>query len=328
MNKCTFPHHTGGVVQVRHTNRYGTVPEALLEDRRLDLDSRAVAAWLAVKQDGWQIHVGVLRTRLVRGDQVLLGKDRWQRIANELESAGYLSRTKVHGKGGRWSWHITFTPVPENHTIGGQPGSGISTDGLGNAGLAGSGQPGHKVIPSKVVQKTVVRNIATTTTTTTSKPLAMDAAVELRRGGFIEPNRAQELTYPMATAKELIELEKLMSLCVINSRQDVLDEVEGVRQTGGIKRGIVPLAKALIGKVATGDFSLSAGHSVQGQRERRAKHQLARSVSVAPIGTLSPMSEADIAKLPPNIAKRVREHAAHLGTSDHVASMAPKVALP
>lgn len=320
MDTNNFPHHTGGVVQVRHTTRYGVVPEALLEDSRLSLDSRAVAAWLAVKQDGWQILVGVLRTRLGHGGQALLGKDRWQRIANELESAGYLTRKKINGHVGRWSWHITFTPVPEHCTGAVFAGSGSTSHGLAVAGLPGAGKRGHKVISRSEVPEIV--------TTTTEHPPASNPEKKGNSRGFAEPNCTEKLHYPKVGGNELAALEKLMSHCSADSRQNVLDEIEGIRQAGGIKRGIVPLAKALIGKVAAGDFSLSAGHSVQGQRERRAKHQLACSVSVAPIGTLSPMSEADIAKLPPNIARRVREHAAHLGTSDHVASMAPKVVLP
>lgn len=307
MNKNIFPHHSGGVVQVRHTIRYGAVPEALLEDNRLELDSRAVAAWLAVKQDGWQILVGVLRTRLARGDQTLLGKDRWQRIANELESAGYLTRKKVNGQGGRWNWHITFTPVPEDHTSGGFPGSGATSNRLPSTGLAGSGQPGHKVIP-----KTAVPNLATTT----DKTLVSDPEKEKHSYGFVEQNCAQELHYPKVTTSELIELKKMMSLCDVDSRQDVLDEIEGIRQTGGIKRGVVPLAHALINKVASGEFSLSAGFAIGAQREWRRKNQQAVSVARASQEPLLSASEEFLARLPPNIAKRAREAAGKVSSSD------------
>lgn len=300
-----FSNHSGGVVQVRHATRYGAVPEALLEDSRLDLDSRAVAAWLAVKQDGWQILVGVLRARLVLGDQALLGKDRWQRIANELEAAGYLTRTKVNGHDGRWNWHITFTPVPENRTRAGLAGSGATSAGMPGAGAPVDGQPGHKVISRKVVPKKV---IPTTTTNATVSPVEIVKTPE-RSSSLLEKQCAQELHFPDATSKERLELERLMLMCKFDFRQEVLDEIEGVRRAGGIKRGIVALAKALVDKVATGEFALSAGHLVQAQRDKRNRHAAARSVSIAPLKTLIPMSEKEIAKLPPNIAKRVREHA-------------------
>lgn len=308
MNKNTFPHHSGGVVQVRHTTRYGAVPEALLEDKRLDLDSRAVAAWLAVKQDGWQILVGVLRTRLVRGDQLLLGKDRWQRIANELESAGYLTRKKVNGQGGRWNWHITFTPVPEGDTSGGFSGSGATSHGLPNTGSAGSGQPGHKVIP-----KTAVPNLATTTT---DKTVVFNLEKEKINYGLFDQKCAQELHYPKVTTSELIELKKMMLFCEEDSRQAVLDEIEGIRQTGGIKRGVVPLTRALINKVALGEFLLSAGFAIGIQRERRRQNEQAVSVAMASPDQLLSTSKEFLATLPQNIARRAREAAVKVSSSN------------
>ena len=84
MNNKSFPNHSGGVIQVWHRERYGIVPEALLEDSRLRLDSRAVAAWLSVKPDGWVISITNLRCRLALEDKEMLGKDRWQTIANAV----------------------------------------------------------------------------------------------------------------------------------------------------------------------------------------------------------------------------------------------------
>jgi hypothetical protein len=117
----------------------------------------------------------------------------------------------------------------------------------------------------------------------------------------------EALHYPKVTNTELTALEKLIPLCPVDARQAVLDEIEGVRQAGGIKRGVVPLAKALVAKVANGEFALSAGHSVQTQRENRHRHELAISVSAARVQALLSMSEDDIERLPPNVARRVRE---------------------
>ena len=304
MKTSNFPHHTGGVVQVKHTTRYGAVPEALLEDSRLDLDSRAVAAWLAVKQDGWQILVGVLRARLGRDGQPLLGKDRWQRIANELEHAGYLTRKKVHGSDGRWTWHVTFTPSPEMVTRAGFAGSGSASLGLAVSGLAARGKPGHKVRPS-----------SETTEVETTTPDCAQASISLTRNKkepgacTAGPLEIEGLHYPQGSTRELAVLRKLMASCPTASRQDVLDEVEANRRAGAITRGIVPLTEALVSKVKDGKFALSAGHGIQESRDRSASHHRAYSASVNFIGSLMPMSEADIAKLPPNIAKRLREKA-------------------
>jgi hypothetical protein len=103
--------HAGGVLErdLGENDRYGIVPRELLEDPRLALDSRAVAAWLAAQAQGFQISIFVMLKKLG------LGKDRWQRIAHELEGAGYLQRSKSpSGAGGRWVWRITFNPTPRS----------------------------------------------------------------------------------------------------------------------------------------------------------------------------------------------------------------------
>ncbi|WP_147297252.1 helix-turn-helix domain-containing protein [Chromobacterium vaccinii] len=152
--KADFPHHSGGVLQVRHATRWGSVPEPLLEDPGLSLSARAIAAWLAIKPSEWVVVVSVLQKKLG------IGKDAWQRYARELEQAGYFTRYRVNGPDGRWIWHITFTPVPEvTPAI-----AGFAGDGETGAGSSIAGEAGHKVIPTK-------DNHQTSTTTTTSPPL-------------------------------------------------------------------------------------------------------------------------------------------------------------
>jgi len=85
---------------------WGALPTALLEDPGLSLDSRAVGAWLATRPDGWQISIGHMQVRLG------LGKERWLRIAKELEIVGYLTRSCAPGGDGKFVWTITFCPVP------------------------------------------------------------------------------------------------------------------------------------------------------------------------------------------------------------------------
>lgn len=125
--------HTGGVVKIGAIQgRWGAVPEALFEDQRLGLDTRAVAGWLSTRPEGWQISVFHLRKRLG------IGKDKWQRMANELVAAGYLYRSCHTGRGGRRIWEIVFSAVPgvihngACSTVAGSPGSGSpggGTDG-------------------------------------------------------------------------------------------------------------------------------------------------------------------------------------------------------
>lgn len=127
--------HAGGVVRVQYPpGKWGSVPHSLLQDGRLSLDTRGLAAWLAVQKDGWQISVAFLRRE--HG----LGEERWQRMAKEMERAGYLERSKrpsgVATKNGRtyvktWVWEIVFQSVPP---VPGSPGPGSPEHGT----------PGHK----------------------------------------------------------------------------------------------------------------------------------------------------------------------------------------
>lgn len=92
-------------VRVQQTERWGSVPEALLEDSRLSLDARSVASWLTIKPRGWTIRVEPLCRRLG------IGRDRWRRIAKELEATGRLRRQRAPMAGGKWGWNFQFDPI-------------------------------------------------------------------------------------------------------------------------------------------------------------------------------------------------------------------------
>jgi len=297
------------------------VPEPLLEDPRLSLDSRAVAAWLAIKPTGWQINITTLRSRLKQEGKEMLGKDLWQRIALELQTAGYLERRKIKGHGGQWVWHITFNPVPSSVAVAGLAGHGDAVDGLagyGEAadGLAGDdlsgdgsaaygstmgGQPRSGQASYKEIPDVAIPIKKTPTTTTESK---VGGATKIKAETVEKKGSVEKLHFPRVSDREICQLEKLITLCAIDSRQNVLDEVEGIRQAGGIKRGIIPLASKLIEKVAMGQFVLSAGYKVQGERDARRQHETALKSAAMPLQNISPMSEDALAVLPPNLRKK------------------------
>lgn len=292
-----FPNHSGGVVQVFHTARYGAVPESLLEDHRLGLDTRAVAAWLAIKASGWQINVGYLRSALALPGKSELGKDIWQRIATELELTGYLYRTRQKGQNGQWVWHITFNPVPGTTTIAGSAGYGSAGNGRTGHGLATCGQPGHKT-----KQQITIPIKKTTTNRLINTP--GESGGPATQQTYLDSDR--ELVYPIIHDQELDELKKLISSCAPRDRQQVLDEIEGIRQSGGIKKGAIPLCRALIQKLVKGEFILSAGNKVQSQRAARLKHDSALAASAKFPAVMSSTSEGAIAQLPLNLQIHMR----------------------
>ena len=136
--------HQGGIVRVDYgAGRWGAIPQALADDRRISLEALGVATWMCTRPPGWHIIVAALRRQLG------IGRDRWRRIATELEAAGYLSRRRLPGPGGRIAWEIIFRPVPEpgaggSGSMDGLSGHGERTmAGLAVDGRAVDGSPGH-----------------------------------------------------------------------------------------------------------------------------------------------------------------------------------------
>ena len=99
----------GGILKQRRQDRFAQVPNSLARDKRLSLDARGLATYLLSLPADWQLRVRQLLQELG------LGEDRWQRLAGQLEKAGYLARTAVpaaHGdRGSRWTWISFFDPA-------------------------------------------------------------------------------------------------------------------------------------------------------------------------------------------------------------------------
>jgi hypothetical protein len=95
------------VLRIKQRKR-GWVPisRALIDDSRLQFDTRAIATWLIAKPDGWQIRLGALPYLLQQraGPGERMGRDRVRRMLRELENAGYLTRTRSKKRDGRWAW--------------------------------------------------------------------------------------------------------------------------------------------------------------------------------------------------------------------------------
>ncbi|WP_157662261.1 hypothetical protein [Burkholderia ubonensis] len=300
MTESQFPHHAGGVLQVQHSVRWGAVPEALLEDPQLDLDSRAVAAWLAVKPGGWQISISALRRRLGRmvprqaGRQEYreLGKDRWQRIAVELESAGYLRRHRQNGAAGQWLWCIVFNPTPQQTKLTATTTAGFAGDGEASSGLAGAGEPSHKGIPRE--RNT---NVETTITGASAPPAdrstAPAAAVAQPPGDVVvdkwaEPHREM--------------LMQALSQAQVNGEvaQQIVDEFAGVLEAAslGKHRGIKSnraWLKHVIELSKTGEFVPEFGRSVKVRRQRQSAR--GAEIDTVPAYTAPDVARAKLAQV-------------------------------
>ncbi len=265
-DRSAFPHHAGGVVRVTHRTRWGSVPEALLEDEHLALDSRAVAAWLAVKPAGWQVSVQALQIRLQ------VRKDRWQRIASELEAAGYLIREKRQGAGGKWVWNIEFNPEPltppATNAIAGFSGSGRANSGDPVHGTTGAGGNSHKGLPSKEIPKSV----NTTTTTTTAKDVGC-CGDEMR--GELENTERIRSTSDLIFPRQLSPAERAAIEDLLGRRTDVeghraqelLDELADVIENRVIRTTPLRWFCAVLKKFDEGCFMPLGAVRVKERRE-------------------------------------------------------------
>lgn len=127
-------------VRIHRTRQRGgftSIPNTLIRDTRLSRFARSVLAeilshdptWRATADDMWHAAVAAGRKRE--------GRDVYRRAFAELESAGYMTRSKVRDERGLWETVLHFYDVPAT----GQPGVGpvpeqpaVGQPGVGNSG--------------------------------------------------------------------------------------------------------------------------------------------------------------------------------------------------
>ena len=219
------------------------IPRALIEDSRLQFDTRGFANWLIAKPDGWHIRVGalpyLLRQQAGPGERV--GRDRVRRFLRELKIAGYLSVSRSRNSAGRWVWRIEFSETQNflterSSTIGGSTVDGSATDG---AAVDGQG-----VDLLKTLNNSRLNNLIPTTTVLGGA----DKEAEVVVGSMIE------IRYPGFLQGPLLEsARKLLETCPIPERQAVLDEFGAMHSRGRV-RCPMGLLKSLIDRAKVGQF--------------------------------------------------------------------------
>jgi hypothetical protein len=230
------------VLRIKQRKR-GWVPisRALIDDSRLQFDTRALANWLIAKPDGWQIRVGALPYLLQQraGPGERIGRDRVRRMLRELERAGYLGRSRSRKSDGRWVWRIEFSDTPEPVQR-----DTATMDGLAVDGPAARGPPvdGQGVDLINTLNNSRLDYSRPTTTA------AGDAKVD----AVVAP--LMEIRYPpVLHGKLLASARKLIDGCPPELRQSVLDEIDAMH-TRGCVRSPLGLLKSLVDKAGIGQF--------------------------------------------------------------------------
>jgi hypothetical protein len=239
------------VLRIKPRKR-GWVPisRELIDDSRLQFDTRAIVNWLLAKSDGWQIRLGALPYLLQQraGPGERIGRDRVRRMLRELENAGYLTRARSKKLDGRWAWRVELsdTPVPSCRisTMGGSAVDGSAVDG--------SPVDGQGVDLLNTLNNSRLDNLIPTTTTeptTTENAAAVVPVTEIQypdvlKGGYV------------TAARRLIES------CPPEQRQVVLDEIGAMHARGKV-RSPLGLLRSLVDKAKRGEFSPNYSLSVR-----------------------------------------------------------------
>lgn len=119
-------------IQVRRRlPRFGQVPDAILENRSISLETRAVISYLVGRSDGFRISVGSLCRLLGIKDA------RWRRIRREMEAARHFLQSRRRNADGTFTWtNEVFDVAYDPATIPPK-----TTDGKPTRGKAIHGKP-------------------------------------------------------------------------------------------------------------------------------------------------------------------------------------------
>lgn len=211
-----------------------------------------------------------------------------------------------------------FTGNKETGFTGNEESNFTGNEETSLPGNADSSSPGTGVYASPDMGKHYAPEIGkphsaytetTVFTETNQRPLPQTAV----EGGYsgVERSSGQDLSvlktlfYPKANAVEIEALVGLLADCPVDDRQGVLDEVEGARQKGALRLGIVPFARGLVKASREGRFTLSLGVAVAAGRAVAAVQEHAVDAARSSAGHRPPESYTDeeIAAIPSAAAR-------------------------
>lgn len=155
-------------ITIKRRGWWGSIPESLLTDQRLGHAAVRLGAWLAMRQDGWQVRKQHARTVLGLGESV------WDRACSELKQAGYLVIVPLRAGGRFVGQDYTFDPCPDpsDPPEAGLPPPVKTGGGGAGAGATGAGKTAH--LTSTDLTDT---NKTNTTTTTNAADLVWPPSV-------------------------------------------------------------------------------------------------------------------------------------------------------
>jgi hypothetical protein len=103
--------------KLRILTRYGQVPNSILNDGEISLRAKGLFAFLQSKPDDWKFSIGRI------SKQSKEGKSAIRSALNELEAMGFLRRTAVKNRNGKfigYDYELSDLPSSENRTMAGE----------------------------------------------------------------------------------------------------------------------------------------------------------------------------------------------------------------
>ena len=139
-----------GIIRVEKNRNFTVINNTALHDERLSWKALGLLIYLLSKPDDWRTSSEQLTQ--VHSD----GRDTVRSGLKELETLGYLQRTRTRGVGGRWVHETVIYETPrvpetpkESQFLETLKESQFSQSGKSGAGQPGAGQPGDGATASR-----------------------------------------------------------------------------------------------------------------------------------------------------------------------------------
>jgi hypothetical protein len=96
------------------SDKYVSIPNAVLNDDRLSIDARGMVAYILSKPTSWDIRPGPLAKALSRKGSTPVGRKRLNRLFREAMDAGYMARSteQTHRDDGSWGPYAYVVGMP------------------------------------------------------------------------------------------------------------------------------------------------------------------------------------------------------------------------
>lgn len=242
-------HQRGGErIKIDRTRPWGSVPQALIEDKRLGPTARLVATWLCIRPPGWIVR----RTHLL--ECLGIGLHAWWAARRELIEHKYLIVQQCRAGGRFTTADLEFFPQPELSTA-----LGFTERGETELGLPALGKPE----PLPKTKKTLTVEI----------PPQHKKLVVV----FVKKEEETEVQWPDSLAKDMIPA-CIKSIVKSKRQQALVDELAGamnkkpIGNPAGWLRSLVKLDQegTLVLEHAAGVLAAREARAAAIERERLA----------------------------------------------------------